>query len=161
MRIARTRVVIGCDEQYLSLSREYSNRNCTGSVCVCVCVCVFASGLWCVCVCVWICKWPVVLCAVLSVSVDVRELDTAVSDNTQLVCCCRYHRVLRKEREKQERKNMQQLEKSDPEAYMQKLQQLDKLRLQVRVEEVCVWGGVRVGEVCVWRRCVLGGELCM
>ena len=43
----------------------------------------------------------------------------------------RYHRVLRKEREKGQKKALDELEKRDPEAYVEKLKKIEKDRVQV------------------------------
>lgn len=44
----------------------------------------------------------------------------------------RYHRVLRKEKMKNEKKSLEELEKTDPEAYAEKLMAVDKQRVEVR-----------------------------
>ena len=44
---------------------------------------------------------------------------------------CRYHRILRKEQHKKEKKALEELEKTDPEAYLEKVQAGDKARIQV------------------------------
>ena len=43
----------------------------------------------------------------------------------------RYHRILRKEREKEEKKALETLKETDPEAYLEKLQEADRNRIQV------------------------------
>ena len=48
----------------------------------------------------------------------------------------RYHRVLKKEKLKHEKKALEELEKNDPEGYQEKLEEVERQRI-----EVCYWGG--------------------
>ena len=43
----------------------------------------------------------------------------------------RYHRMLKKDRLKQEKKDLDKLEKTDPEGYTEKLKQLERDRVEV------------------------------
>ncbi|XP_013403803.1 LOW QUALITY PROTEIN: U3 small nucleolar RNA-associated protein 14 homolog A-like [Lingula anatina] len=45
----------------------------------------------------------------------------------------RYHRIKKKEKMKEEKKALEELQKTDPEAYLEKLQMLDKQRMQERM----------------------------
>ena len=45
--------------------------------------------------------------------------------------CCSYHRILRKEKTKKTKKALEELQKTDPEAYLDKLKRLEKDRIQV------------------------------
>ena len=63
----------------------------------------------CVCVCVYVCV-----------------------KHTQLLCH-RYHRILRRERIRQQLKDFEVLQKTDPEAALQQLEQLERTRAEERV----------------------------
>ena len=47
------------------------------------------------------------------------------------VCYFRYHRVLRKEKDKKEKKRMEDLEKTDPEQFLEELKKIETDRMQV------------------------------
>lgn len=51
---------------------------------------------------------------------------------TVLFVSCRYHRILKREKVKQQLKDFEQLQKTNPEAALKKLEELDKTRAQER-----------------------------
>lgn len=51
--------------------------------------------------------------------------------------CRRYHRVLKKSRRRQALKEFEQLHKSDPEAALARLEELEQLRMQVLPWHLC------------------------